>query len=85
MDNSYTIGGVVIAPLIVGIVNKAKEAGVPSRFAGLLSILLSLVIYVAWSLIQGAQAEQFFINVLLAIYVGLAASGGYSTVKSIKE
>jgi high-affinity Fe2+/Pb2+ permease len=84
VEAQYTIGGIPIALVIIGLVNEAKKAGVPSQFAGLLAILLGLVFYTVWSALAGAEPMVWFTNILTGILAGLAASGGYDNIQTLK-
>ena len=57
-------------PVVLGLVEAGKRAGLPSRFAPLLSIALGVVA----GLITNNDAVQ---GVVTGIYYGLAASGIY--------
>jgi uncharacterized membrane protein HdeD (DUF308 family) len=71
---------VAIIPLIVGIVELFKRIGVPSKFCGLLSAFIGVLIGVFYlfptNLAQG---------ILVGLAMGLGASGLYSTTKNTIE
>lgn len=72
---SYTEQFAILIPVIVGIVSVAKKAGLTTRYAPILALVL------------GAVGGFFYIaadttGVLVGITMGLAASGAYSGVKT---
>jgi hypothetical protein len=78
-----TIGGVAIAPLIVGLVNLAKRAGLPASYAPYLNGVLAvagylLVQYIAAhpDLLQTAQI------VAVSVLIFLTASGMHQLGKT---
>lgn len=69
-----------LAGMTVGIVQIAKNAGFPTNFAGLLSIVVGIALTF---LVSGVMPIGMI--VLSGITVGLTASGAYSVPKTIKE
>ncbi len=67
----------ILVPVIVGLVAVAKEIGLPSRFAS----LVSLVFAVGITFLFTGQVSG--VSVLIGIVTGLAASGLYSGTKSV--
>ena len=80
MENIFEFSPLIIAivPVIVGLVQVIKAAGVPSKYAPLVSIILGIG-FVALTTV----AWQAF--VAQGIIAGLAASGLYSGVKSTNK
>jgi hypothetical protein len=69
-----TLFGITLIPAIVGLVQVAKDAGIPSRFAPLVAVLIGLLTAVA----QAAAATHTWIPAATAgVAVGLAACGLY--------
>jgi len=76
------IYGVSVVMLIVGLVQMAKGAGFPSKYAGLLAVALGVIASVGYTLFQDTPV---FKAVIIGLAMGLSASGLYSTQKSIRE
>lgn len=72
-------GGVAALPLVVGIVQVAKRAGLPARFAGVLALALGVGGGIFYGYAAGLDVAA---SVPQGILVGLAASGVWSTTKS---
>lgn len=80
------LSGLVLAPIIVGLVQVAKQAGLASRLAGLVSVGLGLVLGVATGLAD--VANEVGTDLALAIQgiiAGLAGAGLWSTGKAVSE
>ena len=82
MENQIMYG-VAIVPLIIGAVALVKQAGLPSKYAGLVAWALGLIVSFAhgctdggWSLVQ---------CVVIGSAQGLTAAGLYSTQKNARE
>ena len=74
--------GVPAVPLIVGIVQVFKQAGLPSRFAGIAALILGGA-GGAW---LGASAEVALpAAVVLGVMSGLSASGAWSVTASVRS
>ena len=65
----------VIVPVILGVVQVAKIAGLPSKWAPLLSVLCGVSVAL---LVDGVTVESGFLGVL----AGLSASGLWSGTKA---
>lgn len=79
----FSIAGLPASAVIVAVVEGAKRAGLPVRFAPALALLLG----VAWCVLTFAVAEQPRWRGLLdaantGVVLGLIASGLYSTTKT---
>jgi len=72
--------GVPAVPLILGLVELAKRLGFPSRWAGVLAVALGVVGSLLWMYTQSSPLAQ---AVAQGLVVGLAASGLWSTEKSV--
>lgn len=72
-------GGVAALPLVVGIVEVLKRAGLPDKWAGLVSLILGVGGGLAYGGVAGLSALEALPQGLL---VGLAAAGAWSTTKS---
>lgn len=80
----YTVGGLPIMALIVGLVQMLKQSGLSPRWAAPVSVLMGIVAYVSWAAVKGATPEQWWIAVVTGILVGLAASGLYSGTQAVR-
>lgn len=84
MDSTYA--GIVAVPLIVGLVEVCKRAGLPERFAPLMSMALGLGLslgYMATTVVGTGPSPMDAVVVGLAL--GLSASGLYSSSKTAVE
>lgn len=64
-----------VIPVITGVVQAFKVASLPSKFAGLLSIVLGVLFSV------GVNKAVTFETVFMGVVFGLAASGFYEGAK----
>ena len=71
---------VALVPLIVGAVQLCKIAGLPVKFAALLSLILGVVVGVIY-----IAPGDILKGILLGASIGLGASGLYSTTKNTVE
>jgi hypothetical protein len=75
--------GVAVVPLIIAAVGLAKQAGLPGKYAGLVSWGLGVGVAFAYGLTEAGW------NVLQCIIIGsalgLTAAGLYSTQKNARE
>lgn len=71
-----TIAGIAIIPLIVGIVAAIKKAGLNSKYAPLVAMLLGVVVV---SLELGLTSDA----IVTGIVIGLSASGLWSGGKTL--
>lgn len=78
-------GGVVVVPLIVGLVEVAKRLGLSTRYAALVSLTIGLAISLgAWVATQaGEPAREGFQAALVGLALGLSASGLYSVARAV--
>lgn len=83
----WEIGGIVIVPLIVGLVEVAKRLGLSARYAALASVAVGLAISLAaWVATEtGGPAREGFQAVLLGLALGLSASGLYSVTRAVGQ
>lgn len=68
---------VAIVSIIGGVVEVIKRVGLPSRFCGLLAIILGVIISV------GYNKSFDFSPIILGVMYGLSASGAYEGVSRI--
>ncbi len=78
------LGGVVIVPLIVGLVEMAKRLGLSSRYAALLALAIGLAISVGGWLAVQAGGRDLFDATLVGLALGLSASGLYSVARATR-
>lgn len=72
------IYGVAIIPVIVGLIEVAKRAGLPKRFSPILAIALGILAGIVY-LESGSIKE----GVLKGIAIGLASVGLYSGTRNV--
>jgi hypothetical protein len=82
------LAGVAIVPLIVGVVEAAKRAGLRQSWAPLLAVGLGLLASVGWAVAldwsgPGPGGETIARAVLVGLALGLSASGLYSGARRI--
>lgn len=76
----FALYDVVLIPLIVGIVEVFKRAGVPKKFLPLISLILGILVGVIY--VTDFEWKQ---GILVGAMLGLAASGLYSSSKNTFE
>lgn len=76
------LGGVVIVPLIVGLVEAAKRLGLSAQYAAMLSLVLGLVISMGAWLATRTGGRELFEAMVAGLALGLSASGLYSVARS---
>lgn len=74
------IYGILIVPLILGLVEVAKRVGLPDKWSPILSVVLGLLAGVL--LLFPEDIRQ---GVVVGLALGLSATGLYSGAKNIKE
>ena len=74
-------GGVAAVPLVIALVQMLKQVGLPARFAGLSSILLGLAGGAVF--VPVANAADWRIGLIQGLWVGVGASGLYSSIKAV--
>lgn len=84
MDGQLTIGGILVIPLIFGIVEASKEFGVTGKGLRLLTLLLGFGFYgLAQALAQGLIAEAavpYITWIVFSIAGSLSAMGYYDFI-----
>jgi len=75
--NNVTTLSIIAAPVIFGVIEIAKKLKFPSKYAGLLSAPLGVLVMF---LIQGFSFTP--VGILVGILTGFATSGLYSGAKS---
>lgn len=84
MDVQY--GGVVIVPMIIGLVEVGKRLGLGAAYAAPLAVGLGLLISVGYGLAAGLPGGSALADVTLqGLALGLAAAGLYSGVKGWQD
>lgn len=77
----FAIAGIIIGPIIVGLVEVFKRTGLPNKYAPALAVSLGLLAGISAKL--GGEVDgswPFFITI--GIMEGLVSSGLYSGVKT---
>jgi hypothetical protein len=85
MPPELLISGVGITILVPAVVELAKHTGLPTRFAGLASIVSAAVVLGLVELQANAQFGGVAGWLLLSLVYGLAAAGFYSQVRKLSE
>jgi hypothetical protein len=85
MPPELVISGVGITVLIPAVVELVKTLGLPTKFAGLASILSAGIVLGLVQLQSHAQFGGAAGWLLLSIVYGLAAAGFYSQVRKLTE
>lgn len=67
----------IAAAIALGLTEACTRAGLPSRFAPLVSMLLAVIVSI------GLAAERNRAAVVVGLLAGLAASGAYSGTKAV--
>lgn len=78
--NNVTTLSIIATPVIFGVIEIAKKLKFPSKYAGLLSAPIGVLVMF---LIQGFTFTG--IGILVGILTGFATSGIYSATKSITK
>jgi hypothetical protein len=79
------LGGVMLVPLIIGLVQLAKRLGLDARYAALLALGLGVVISAGAWLAATAGGRDLFDATLGGLALGLSASGLYSVTRSARS
>lgn len=74
-----TLDYAAISTLVIGLVKVATTVGLPTRYAGLLSIILATVITVVGTGLSDMN------TILIGVGLGLTASGAYSGTKALVQ
>jgi hypothetical protein len=75
--NELIIGGFALSGIIVAVVQVLKGVGLPSKFAGLVSMLIGVGVGVA-VYFEGTVEMTLLGAIFLGLATGLMASGAYS-------
>jgi hypothetical protein len=78
-------GGVMVVPLIIGLVEMAKRAGLDARYAALLAVGLGVGISSGAWLAAWLGGRGLFDAALGGLALGLSASGLYSVARSARS
>lgn len=81
------IGGVLIGPLVAGLIEALKAAGVPVRYAPWLNIALSTAfVVVAQAFAVYPEAQGWIVAVLQIVVAVLTAAGFYQeAIKRVRR
>jgi hypothetical protein len=78
-----SVFGVVIIPLLIGLVEVAKRAGLPDRWCPLLAVALGLAFAAAW---QWSQASpDWFEALIVGCAWSLSACGLYAGSRTVLD
>jgi hypothetical protein len=79
------ISGVVIVSALIGAVQVSKHAGLPSRYGGVLAVILGVAAALASQTPSLSNPSMVFSVVLTGIVWGLMASGLYSGTSALQS
>ena len=79
------IGGVMVVPLIIGLVEMAKRMGLAARYAALLALGLGVAFSGGAWLAAWIGGRGLFDAALGGLALGLSASGLYSVARSTQR
>jgi hypothetical protein len=86
MEVPLQIAGVLVVPMIIGLVEVAKRSGLDAAWAAPLSIVLGLVASLGFAATHGPVAgDMWYQAALWGVAFGLSASGLYSGAKAVGE
>lgn len=71
---------VLLVPVVIGIVELLKLAGVQKRYAGLFSLAIGVAIMVAMGI-----DESWATRIVIGLAIGAAASGTYDYTKALAD
>lgn len=77
---TFAIGGVSVVAVIMGLVKAAREAGLPSKYAPLLSVAIGLIIGITAALYA---SSAIYIGALGGVAAGLLSCGLYDVGKKV--
>lgn len=80
---SFGLAGAAAVPLIVALVEAAKQAGLPARWAALLAVVLGLLLSLGFQAAGGTSDSRGWADATLAgLALGLSAAGLYSGARA---
>lgn len=80
-----TIGQVIVIPLIIGILEVFKRAGIDSKFIPAISLILGIISGFALNSFDMSSTEIIINSVYVGIALGLSSVGLYSGAKNTIE
>lgn len=80
-----TIGQVIVVPLIIGILEVFKRAGINSKFIPVISLILGIISGFALNSFDVSSTEIIINSVYVGIALGLSSVGLYSGAKNTIE
>lgn len=75
----YELYNVAIIPLIIGVVEMFKKAGLPAKYSPFIAVIIGILLGVFF------LASNTKEGIIIGLMVGLSASGLYSSTKNIVE
>lgn len=79
------VAGIPLSVLVIGIVAVARQAGLPSKYAPLASVLVGIVLAVLADVTSTVDFDTWYSALVTGIATGLMASGLYSGTKKLAE
>lgn len=75
----YELYNVAIIPLIIGVVEMFKKAGLPAKYSPFIAVIIGILLGVFF------LASNTKEGIIIGLMIGLSASGLYSSTKNIVE
>lgn len=75
--------GALVVPIIIGIVQLAKNAGMNNKLAGIVALIIGMAVSFSYGLTEAQWT--LFQCFIIGASLGLSASGLYSTQKNMRE
>ncbi len=80
---ALSVAGVAAVPLIVALIEGAKQAGLPPRWAAGAAIALGLLVSLGYQAVDGpVDARAWLDAVVVGLALGLSAAGLYSGARA---
>lgn len=84
MDINFSYLGLAIPPIIIGIMELAKVAGLPKRLVPYVNVILSLLFSTIY-LYPNSLKQGIFVGIIIALSSMGLYNGTKSAIKSINE
>lgn len=78
--NELTVSGIIIVPLITGLIETFKGVGLPTKYSTLVAVLLGCLVGVFY-----VSPENFMTGILVGVSIGLCSSGLYDVALNRKR
>lgn len=84
MITDYVALGAVVAPLVIGLVQVAKQAGLPTRWTPVAAVLLGIAMTLVLGEAGTPPHPDYPTRVAAGVTAGLMAAGLYASVKTMR-